>query len=181
MKKIVLMVMMLTLSMVTQAMAGNSYYIEVTPVTTTYDQIISAGITEWQISKTVSHRGEPMGHSGTSLCQVIDLAKYEDIDGYFTFQMKSLTGVTSENPISGQTFTVLWRGSNIDNELAWTFSSGVTVIDEIDVVSGATQIVYDMNDISGVTPIRYMRFEFISGASLCGESNIIPVGTLHIR
>lgn len=166
--------------MIGTAVAG-TYYIEVSPTTATYEQKVEDGVTVFQRSD-VSNKGDRMGFSGTSTCQVIDLHKLRDIDGYYTYQFKLLSGVTV-TPVAGTTVSVHWKGSNVDTTSAWAFATKNTVINGVDARTGITSVGYDMNDITGVTPFRYMRIEFESGISndLSGAGNLIPIGILQVR
>lgn len=157
------------------------YFVELVPVTSTYEERVESGITTWQRTD-VSHKGDIMGFSGTSSCQVIDLSKLKDIDGYFTFQFKILAG-TSNTPVSGTTISFHFRGSNIDSETAWLQATKNTIINGINAFSGNTNIGYDLNSITGVVPFKYFRGEFESGVSaeLNGNGNLKPVGVFMIR
>lgn len=159
---------------------AKTYTVEIYATETTYTQSIATGVTLFKRSD-VSKRNLKMGFSGTSVCQVIDTYDM-DVDGYFTFQFKSLMGVT-DVPVSGTSVSVHWRGSDIDSDAAWLDATKNTIINGINAFSGITDVGYDINDITGVTAFKYMRLEFESGiaASTGGAGNIRPVGVLHIR
>ena len=122
-------------------------------------------------------RAEKMGLSGTSTCPVIDLSKLKDIDGRFVFQLMSLGGATNV-PLGTSTVTVSWKGSNVDDDAAWAAANTNTFMSAINALTGPTKIGYDLNDAgSGVTPFRYLRFQYTNGAA----GNIAPLGVLFIR
>ena len=159
---------------------AKEYFVEIAPVTSSYTERVEDGVTVF-VRSDVPHKGDRMGFSGTSTCQVIDIGRIE-ADGYFTYQFKMLAGTTNV-PMAGTTVSVHWRGSNVDSGAAWVNATKNTIIDGINAFSGITNVGYDMNDITGVTPFKFMRFEFDSGISeqLTGEGNIRPVGLLHIK
>ena len=159
---------------------AKTYVIEVYPSDATYTQKMVEGVTVFTRSD-VSKKNQAMGFSETQACQVIDL-KTMEIDGYFTYQFSSLRGVT-DVPVSGTSISVHWRGSNIDTPAAWVNATQNTIVDGVNAFSGLTDVGYDMNDITGVTPFRFMRVEFESGISkeLGGNGNIRPIGILHIK
>ena len=160
---------------------AETYYVEIAPVTATYEQRVEDGVTVYQRAD-VSHKGERMSFSGTSVCQVLDLHKLKTIDGRFTYQFRMLAG-TSDVPVSGTSVSVHWKGSDIDTASAWVQATKNTIVNGINAFSGITDVGYDVNDITGVTPFRYMRIEFESGISkeLGGAGNIRPIGVLQIR
>jgi len=122
-------------------------------------------------------RGGAMGLSGTSTCPVIDLSKLRDIDGRFTFQLKSLGGATNV-PLGTSTITVSWKGSNVNDASAWANANTNTFISAINALTGATDVGYDINDSgSGVTPYRFIRLQYTNGAA----GNIAPLGVLFVR
>lgn len=167
------------------AQLAKPYYVEITPVTSTYVQKTDGdGMVYYEKRPDISLRATKMGFSGTSTCAVIDTTKMAMADGYFTFQFNPLSGATKSVPLTGTTITVAWKGSNVDNPVAWALAPTNTIINGINALSGATSIVYDMNSIgSGVTPYRFIRFQYTSGVSaqLSGNGNLIPIGILHVR
>lgn len=143
-------------------------------------------------------KGGAMGFSGTSVCSVIDLYQIKDIDGYLSFQFKTLTGTTNTTtwvsgdtiytaapPVSGTTVSVHVRLSNIDTAAAWAAATKNTIVNGVNAYSGATNVGYYLNSImpSGVTPFRFLRPEFESGVSADtgGNGNIKPLGVLFVR
>lgn len=130
-------------------------------------------------------RGTAMGFSGTSVCPVIDLSAY-DMDGYLSFQMKSLSSATGYLPSSGTTISAAWRVSNIDSPAAWVVATINPIFTGINAFSGATAVAYPIqatlaNGLTGVSPYRYIRLEFTSGVQVGTGSNIIPIGVLFGR
>ena len=185
MKRIMASILMLGMVLVIPLLASaKPYVIEVYPTDATYTQVKQSGITVYKRSD-VSKRLTLMGFSGTSECQVIDTADWEDVRGRLTFQFKSITGTTpTSTPVSGTTISAHWRGSVEDSPEAWTVANKNTFIDGTNAFSGNTKFGYDINDYgSGVTPFRYFRIEYESGISkeLGGGGNIVPLGTLFVR
>ena len=149
---------------------------EVYAVNTVYEEIVTSGETRWQTVSVIPQKTQ-MGISGTSPTQVIDLSSLV-IDGYFTFQFKSITGVTDAPlGVSGATISVHWRGSNEDKPSSWVQATQNTIVDAINVFSGITNVAYDINDITGVTPFNYFRIEYTAGTA----TGVTPVGKLFIR
>ncbi|KKK58745.1 hypothetical protein LCGC14_3041330 [marine sediment metagenome] len=164
---------------------------EVYAVNTVYEEIVTSGETHYQVVKEIPLKNQ-LGWAGTgsntgaSPMQVLDLSKMV-IDGYFTFQFKSISTATGA-AIAGTTIGLVWRGSNEDKPSSWVQATANTVFSNVDVNTGITDVAYDINDITGVTPFKYVRFEWIvSGASptaavgVGNDSGITPVGKLFIR
>jgi len=182
MKKTLLTIMALFLMVSVCYAEKMGTYVEVYAVTTQYTptKVDKDGVTTFQMGSVTPTKNQ-MGYSGTSPCQVIDLGNM-DIDGFFTFQMKSITGTTIV-PLGGTTITAKWKGTNINIPSAWDIATANTIFDGINVLTGATNIGYDITDITGVTPFRYFRIEWLSGASkdMTNRSGVTPVGILFIR
>jgi len=158
------------------------YYVEIYPVTTTYTEKVRGGVTGYTRSET-SQKGNAMSFSGTSNCNVVDLQYLTGIEGKFTFQFLMLSGTTSALPVSGTSVSVHWRGTNVDSSSAWVQATKNTIINGVNAFSGITNVGYYLNDITGVTPFRFVRIETESGVSadLGGGGNIKTVGVLYIR
>jgi hypothetical protein len=165
-----------------QVLAGGTYII-VVPATHTYRTGSSGGVSTFMSEQTLAP-GQAMSFSGTSLCNTIQLGNIEMPGGQVMFQMQALTGTTLGAPVSGTTFGVFWRGTNVDTKAHWELAPRNTVFSGINAYSGATLYTYDLTDLlTGVTPYRLIRFEFDSGvsASTVGTGNLIPTGSLFVR